>query len=77
MELQKYQDCFMKIFGVEADALNADFNFGTGKWNSFAHMELMIELEDSFDIMLESDDIMRFGGYENGKNILSKYGVAF
>ena len=40
-------------------------------------MELIAQLEDEFGIMLDTDDITHFGGYENGKKILSKYGIEF
>ena len=38
-------------------------------------MTLMAELEDVFDIMLETDDIVDFSSYEKGKEILKKYEV--
>ena len=76
MNLEKYNDTYMSIFNVTEDALNEDFNFGTAPgWNSFAHMELIASLEDAFEIMFEVNDIMHFGGYENGKAILRRYGV--
>ena len=45
------------------------------RWDSLAHMELIAQLEDVFGIMLETEDIIHFGGYENGKKILAKYGI--
>ena len=76
MNLEKYDEIFMTLFDVEKDQLNSDFNFGAAKgWDSLAHMELIAQLEDAFDIMLEADEIMHFGGYENGKKILEKYGI--
>ena len=78
MNLQKYNSIFLSLFGVEEKELNDNFNFGTvPNWDSFAHMELIAQLEDAFDIMLETEDITQFGGYENGKKILSKYGIKF
>ena len=39
-------------------------------------MSLIAALEDEFDIMFESDDIIDFSSYEKGKEILkSKYDV--
>ena len=38
-------------------------------------MQLISELEDAFDIEMETDDIVDFSGYEKGKEILKKYGV--
>ena len=40
-------------------------------------MSMVGELEDSFDIMLEMDDIIDFSSYEKGKELLTKYGVEF
>lgn len=75
MNIEKYNKIFMELFEVEKSALNENFNFGVGNWDSLAHMELIAQLEDEFEIMLETDDITHFGGYENGKIVLAKYGV--
>jgi acyl carrier protein len=41
-------------------------------------MELVAELENEFDIQMETDDIVDFSSFEKGKEILSKnYGVEF
>lgn len=75
---KKYNEVFISIFDTAEENLNADFNFGVAPgWDSFAHMELIAQLEDEFGIMFETDDITHFGGYENGKKILAKYGIAF
>ena len=47
-------------------------------WDSVGHMTLMAALEDAFDIMMETDDIIDFNSYEKGKETLAKnYGVEF
>lgn len=75
MNLEKYNNCFKEIFGAEA-VLDDNFMFGKAPgWNSLAHMELIALLEDTFGIMFETDDILHFGSYNNGKEILKKYGV--
>jgi acyl carrier protein len=38
-------------------------------------MQLMAELEDAFDIMIDTDDILNFGTYAKGIEILAKYSV--
>lgn len=78
MNLKKYNNVFVTVFGISESDLNAEFNFGIAQgWDSFAHMELIAQLEDEFDIILETDDITHFGGYENGKKVLKKYGIEF
>jgi len=78
MNLEKYNDCFTEIFKAQKEDLNDAFAFGMAPgWDSLAHMELIARLEDAFDIMLETEDLIHFGSYENGKKILVKYGVKF
>ena len=42
-------------------------------------MSLIAALEDAFDIMMDTDDIIDFSSYKKGMEILSKeaYGVKF
>lgn len=74
--LEKYNRIFMDALGVKEDALNESFTFkAVPKWDSVAHLSLISELEDAFDIMFDSEDILHYESYENGKKILKRYGV--
>lgn len=76
--LEKYNQAFINTFDVSVDELGGHFNFGDiDAWDSMAHMTLIAELEDSFEVMFETDDILHFGGYENGMHILNRYGIEF
>ena len=74
--LEKYNKIFVDALGVKEAALNDSFTFkNVPQWDSVAHLSLISELEDTFDVMFESEDILHYGSYENGKKILKKYGV--
>jgi acyl carrier protein len=45
------------------------------KWDSIAHMALVAELEDAFDIMLDTDDVIAMSSYPVALEILRRYGV--
>lgn len=45
------------------------------EWDSVAHMQLVAEIEDTFDVMLETDDVIGLSSFEVAKEILKKYGV--
>jgi acyl carrier protein len=47
------------------------------QWDSVAHMVLVAELEDRFDVMFETDDVIDMSSFEKAVSILSKYGVDF
>jgi len=50
---------------------------GIPEWDSVAHMQVVAEIEDAFDIMLEIDDVIGMSSFEVTKEILPKYGVSF
>lgn len=76
--LQKYKDVFINVFSANASELDECFTFKNVKrWDSVAHLTLISELEDAFDILFESEDILHFGSYLNGIEILKRYGVDF
>lgn len=46
------------------------------EWDSVAHMALVAELEDSYDIMLDTDDIVDMSSIAKIRQILAKYDVS-
>ena len=76
--LEKYENIFMDLFQIEKEDLNEEFTFEKiDKWDSVIHLSLIAELEDAFGILFETDDILNYGSYLNGIQILKKYGVEF
>jgi acyl carrier protein len=75
--LEKYNKIFVSVLGVDSSVLNDSFTFkAVPQWDSVAHLSLISELEDTFDVMFESEDILHYGSYENGKKILERMGVS-
>lgn len=76
--LKKYNNVFINIFNITEDKLNNKFTFAdTEIWDSITHMSLVADLEDTFDVMFETEEILNFGSYENGIKILKAKGVDF
>ena len=73
---EKYEQVFMNCFSVEKFLLNEKFVYQcVPEWDSVGHMSMISELEDTFDIMMETDDIIDFSSFTEGINILSKYDI--
>ena len=73
---EKYDNAFKESFEIEQSDLKDELEYNTIEtWDSIGHMQLMAELEDSFDIMIDTDDILNFGTYAIGIEILAKYDV--
>tara|TARA_B100001287_G_C22635116_1_gene507146 strand:+ start:850 stop:1089 length:240 start_codon:yes stop_codon:yes gene_type:complete len=76
--VDKYNEVFKSCFELKDDDLNEKLEYQSVElWDSVGHMSMVGELEDTFDIMLEMDDIIDFSSYEKGKELLTKYGVEF
>lgn len=74
--LETYNAIFIEIFQVNQNDLNSDFNANNiDKWDSICQLGLVTNMEDTFDVMLDPEDIMGFKSYDLGKTILEKYGV--
>ena len=77
INIEKYINVFTTRFGVTEDAAKLLKYQSIQEWDSIGHMALMAELEEAFDIMMETDDIIDFSSYEKGIDILRKYHVEF
>lgn len=76
--LEKYNKAFCESFEITEDKLEGLKYQDIELWDSVGHMTLVANLEDAFDIMMETDDIIDLSSYEKGKEILIKnYNVEF
>lgn len=73
--LEKYNQAFIETFGVEASTLEELIYMGIEQWDSVGHMSLVAAIEDAFDVMMDTDDIIDFSSYKKGIEILKKYEV--
>lgn len=73
--LEKYNEAFIESFGVTSEQLSGLEYQGIPEWDSVGHMQLIAALEDTFDIMFDTDDIIDFSSYEKGKEFMAKYEV--
>ena len=76
--IEKYEKAFCETFQVEQDKLSTLSYQSIVLWDSIGHMALVAALEEAFDIMMETDDIIDLSSFEKGKEILtSKYDLIF
>lgn len=74
--LEKFNQAFVEVFGVEETALTVDFTKeNVDSWDSVHQLNIIAILEESFDIMMDPEDIMELTSYEKGMAIVAKYNV--
>ncbi len=77
---EKYINAFVEGLEIDASVVKEGLEYQSiPEWDSVGHMGLIACLEDAFDIMMDTDDIIDLSSYEKGKEILAKddYGVEF
>lgn len=74
--LDKYNNIFMEVFGVNPGDLDGKFNKDNVEaWDSVHQLNLVTLAEETFDVMLDPEDILGFTSYEAGKEILRRQEV--
>ncbi len=73
---EKYNQVFMESFSINSDQLNDELVYqSVQQWDSIGHMGMIADLEEAFDIMMDTDDIIDFGSYNKGIELLAKYDI--
>lgn len=73
--LEKYIKAFTDTFEINATQTENLQYQGIEQWDSIGHMTLIAAIEDTFNIMVDTDDIIDFSSFEKGKEILAKYDI--
>ena len=75
--IEKYRNPFVESLSINLKDLKEDLKYNDiPEWDSIGHMTLISNLEDAFEINIETDDIVDFSSYKKGLEILKKYKVS-
>lgn len=76
--LEKYTNAFVETFEIKPEEAPGLQYQQISAWDSVGHMTLVAAIEDAFDIMMDTDDIIDFNSFEKGKELLgANYDVEF
>lgn len=75
---EKLNKSFTDGLGISPDQVTDELTYNTiPQWDSTAHMILIAELENTFNVMLDTDDIIDMSSVAKAKEILAKHGIDF
>lgn len=78
IEIDRLRNVFRSALELPADFDVDSLEYrGIEKWDSLAHMSLIASLEDEFDVMIDTDDVIDLSSFSKSRDILGKYGVVF
>ena len=77
--LKKYHKIFIDTFAINEKKIKlASLKYqDIQEWDSIGHMTLISNIEEQFKISVETDDIVDFGSFKKGMEILKKYKIKF
>ncbi len=75
--IDKLKGAFIENVGVRADTDWQKLAYGsTPGWDSVAHMALISGIENAFDIMLNTDEVINMSDFSKAKQIVASHGIA-
>jgi len=78
MNEEKLRKIFAAALEIELIKVTDELSYNSiPQWDSLAHMALIAEIDDQFDTMLDTDDVLDMNTFAKAKEILAKYDVQF
>lgn len=76
--LEKLKQAFVENVGVPPDTNWQELAYGsTPGWDSVAHMALVSGIENNFDVMLSTDQVINMSDFSKAKEIVASHGIVF
>lgn len=67
-------DAFCTALEIEKAMVDDDLQYqGIPQWDSITHMMLISEIENTFQIEIDADDVLEINSFPKAKEILAKY----
>lgn len=75
--IEKLKNIFSETLNIKNELINDQTHYEGLNWDSLSHMALISSLEDKFDIMLDTDEIIDLSTFKKAIEILSKHEISF
>ena len=74
----KLKQVFAEVLEIPVDQVTDDLVYnGIERWDSIGHMSLIAAIDDAFDTMLDTDEVLDLSSFKKAKEILMRHGVEF
>lgn len=70
----KLKSIFAESLGIDESIVTDNLRYAEiPQWDSVAHMALVAAVEEGFDIMIDTEDVIDMSSFEKAKQIVTKY----
>jgi acyl carrier protein len=76
--IQKLYNSFSTALNIGLDQVTLELTYQSiTEWDSITHMVLISQLEDDFNVSIDTDDVIDMSSVAKAQEILTNYGVTF
>lgn len=74
--IDKLIDAFATGLGIDVSKIDDSLKYqGITEWDSISHMVLVSEIEEAFDIVLETDEVISMSSFKKAREIIANKGI--
>jgi acyl carrier protein len=74
--IDRLREAFRTALGLPTDYPVDELEYrGIEQWDSLAHMALIAEIEDAFDVMIDTDEVIDMSSFGKAVEMLGKHDV--
>jgi acyl carrier protein len=74
----KLYQSFANALNISVNQVNDNLAYQSiAEWDSITHMILISQLEEDFDVSIDTEDVIDMSSVAKGQEILSKLGIQF
>ncbi len=75
---QKLVHAFHEALGIDSNLIKDNLTYQSiPEWDSISHMILISQLEEDFNVSIETDDVIDLSSFKKAREILIKLGINF
>lgn len=75
---QKLRNSFALALDIQVEGITDELAYQSiPEWDSITHMILISQLEESFNVSIDTDDVIDLSSVAKAREILTKYNVEF
>ena len=75
---EKLVHAFTEALAIEPASVTDSLKYqGIQQWDSISHMILISQLEETFDVSIDTNDVIDMSSVAKAKEILTKYNIQF
>ena len=75
---EKLVGAFVEALSIDPSIVTDDLKYqGIRQWDSISHMVLISQLEETFDVSIDTDDVIDMSSVAKAKEILAKHNIKF